>query len=196
MEDTTRIQTEEQEEERAIVERMKAEVKSAPEPGETKVGLDVSGEVGEGDVKANIPAVVSAVTSAGYSYLYNTRTGDMSKFNNNMLPRVVKQKWSDNPLMGKPVWSVRPPINPPLPVKVGKLLCMLHKDAPNRDRFNEMGFAVCPKDNLASPYQVRRHMMKKHRDEWAAIEDMRKERERDEDRKLTRAQLKSLTKKK
>jgi len=195
MEDS-QIKTKDEQEQVDILAKIQSEAKEAPEPGETKVGQDVSGDIGEGDVKVNIPAVVSAIASAGYSYLYNTRTGDKSKFNNNMLPRVVRQRWNDDPLKGQLVWSVRPPANPPLPVKVGTLLCMLHKDAPNREKYNEMGFAVCPKNNLASPYQVRRHMMKKHRDEWAAMEDIRKEREKKEDRLLAKAQLKALTKKK
>lgn len=47
------------------------------------------------------------------------------------------------------------------------------------------------KSNLTSPYQVNRHMEKKHKDEWKAIEQERTERERQEDRELQRLLLAS-----
>lgn len=192
MEDS-QIQTKDEQEEKDILAKIQGEALRAPEPGGAKVGMDVSGDIGSGEEKVNIPAVISSITSAGHSYLYNTKTGDRSRFNNNMLPRAVKQRWPDGPIKGQLVWSVRPVANPPEPVKTGTHLCMLHKDAPNREAFDEMGFAVCPKDCLVSIYQVRRHMMKKHKDEWAALEDARKEKEKAEDRKLARAQLEVLT---
>ena len=191
MEDT-QIRTKEEQEEKDILSAMQLGVGKAPEAGETKVGQDVSGDIGEGDTKINIPAVVSSIVSAGYSYLYNTRTGDKSRFNNNMLPRVVRQRWNDEPLKGQLVWSARPVTSPPHPIKVGTFKCMLHKDAPNRELYDQMGFAICPKDNLASPYQVRRHMMKKHKDEWAAIEDMRKEAEKKKSDERADSQLRAM----
>ena len=45
-----------------------------------------------------------------------------------------------------------------------------------------MGFRTCPKSNIINDWEVKLHMSKKHPKEWLAIEDQRKEKERQEDR--------------
>ena len=120
-----------------------------------------------------------SVTSAGYSYIYDTKTGDRSKTNNNMLPMQLKKKHPD----GTPRFTT---IKPPFEPKKGTLKCMLHADDPNRKLYDEMGLPSCKKHNLTNPFQVRRHMEKRHKMEWQAIEQMRIEKERQEDREFQR----------
>ena len=65
--------------------------------------------------------------------------------------------------------------------------CLLHKDSPNRSEYDKMGFRVCKKSLIPNAFEVKQHMTKKHPKEWQAIEDVRKEKERQEDRAAQRA---------
>ena len=115
--------------------------------------------------------------------LWNTQTGLESKYkvySASMLLRKLKTKDSEGRLL---FTTTKPDIEPP----TGKLLCLLHKDAPNREHYTNLGFAICPKDNLSAPFHVKRHMQKRHKVEWASIEDERKEREKQEDRDFQRS---------
>lgn len=116
------------------------------------------------------------VLSAGYSYIYDPKTGDRSKALNYMLPSLLRIRNED----GSPRFTtIKPPFEPPK----GIWKCLLHKDSPNRKLYDEMGFAVCPAGNLANRYQRDRHMQRKHKTEYAAILEMQRQ-ERDEaDRK-------------
>lgn len=125
------------------------------------------------------------VTSAGYTIVYDTKTGVDSIINNNNLPAILRKKRLD----GSYVFGLKQTVKP----VVGTFKCLLHTDDPNRDHYNAMGFAVCPKDNLASPYQVMRHMQKRHKTEWGAIDQERKDAEKKEDRDFQRALMKKAT---
>ncbi|KKK87655.1 hypothetical protein LCGC14_2751090, partial [marine sediment metagenome] len=46
------------------------------------------------------------------------------------------------------------------------------------------GLRTCKKSNIINEFEVKMHMQKKHPKEWQAIEDQRKERERQEDRQF------------
>lgn len=182
MEDTNRdeaLDDEVKRENEALIEEMLREAKKAPEPN---IGDEI---VYGGDAEQPTPMVQSSLTSAGWAYIYNTKTGERSLCNRNWLASLLKRKFPD----GTNVWTTR---DPHIPQKKGKYKCMLHKDDPNRAHYDELGFAVCPKDNLISPYQVRRHMQKRHPMEWATIEEERLTRERQEDRELQRGVLKSI----
>ena len=76
------------------------------------------------------------------------------------------------------------PIDPKQKPKRGTVKCLLHKDSENRAHYDKLGFRVCPKDNITNEYQLKQHMNKKHPQEWKAIEDEKKDRERQEDREL------------
>ncbi len=103
------------------------------------------------------------VLSAGYDWIYDPRTGERSKAINYMIPSLLKLKDAD----GKPRFvKDKPPITPPQ----GQWKCMLHKDAPNRKHYDEIGLAVCPAGHLSSRYQRDRHMQKKHKTEWGLIQ--------------------------
>lgn len=164
MPDVARIQTEIRKAERAT------------EPGSFTPGLKVS------DKGDELQGTVHGVQSAGYVTLWNTQTGLSSKFNMNMVPRKLKDKFPD----GSYVWSADKPDIEPFR---GAVKCFLHPDDPNRAEYDRMGFAACNKANLINEYQRDRHMQRRHKDEWLAIEEARKKRERQEERDFQRGIL-------
>jgi hypothetical protein len=132
--------------------------------------------------------------SAGYVYIYDTITRERSICNRNMLAAQLKKKRVD----GSFIFTTRKPKVAP---KRGTLKCMLHPDE-RKPIYDTWGFAVCMKSNITSPYQVRRHMEKRHKQEWATIKEeiAQKEKEREradraEDRKLQAALIKKASKK-
>lgn len=168
-----KTKTEDEVENKVLIEKMVQEAEKVGEPGELQKGSVVHG--GDGDVPS--PMVMSELKSAGHTYIYNTRTGDRSVVNLNMLRRKLQLKRADS----RPVYTtVKPEVTPTL----GEYKCRLHKDDPDRKHFDSLGLAVCPKATLNSPYQVRRHMMKKHKMEWDAIEQERTDKEKKEDREF------------
>jgi len=129
------------------------------------------------------PSVLSKLETAGHVYIYDTKTGERSECNRNMLP--VKLRLTRG---GSTVWTtVKPKITP----RRGTFKCLLHPSDPNRAHYDELGFAVCPKETLNSVFQVTRHMQKRHKMEWAAIEYERTGKERQEDRALQQLLIKS-----
>ena len=161
-----------QEENRGTIEEMIRDAEVAPEPG-TRAKV-----IHSGDEEQPAPMTLAQLTSAGWCYIYEELTGERSIANKNMLPQLLKIKEGD----GSFRFTTVKPINPPFPIKRGTLKCILHKDDPNRRHYTELGLPECRKSNLTSPYQVRRHMLKKHPDQWAVIEQERKDKERKEDR--------------
>ncbi len=71
--------------------------------------------------------------------------------------------------------------------------CRLHPKDPARPEWDAMGLPTCSKP-LANPYEVDRHMQKKHSTAWGAIERDRLHKERQEDRAAQRAMMKAITK--
>jgi hypothetical protein len=174
--------------EKAIEEQMRDAVEAAESPitidkdeSKTASGLGAhSMEAGK-------------VLSAGQVYIYDTKTGDQSICNRNNLPHNLKKKRPDGSLV---FTTVKPNFEP----AKGTHLCMLHRDYPERKFYDTLGFAVCPKSNLTSAYQVRRHMEKRHKSEWGTIKEelANKERaearaEKEKDRELQRAILKQAS---
>ena len=151
------------------------EAEKAAEPGTLK--LDQVVHRGDEDLPA--PMRTMELESAGYTYIYDTVTNERSLTNNNMLPAQL-QKMRAN---GSPYFTTRKPIDPPTS---GSMLCPLHERSQMRAYYNTLGFAVCPKENLVSRYQVNRHMQVRHRMEWATIEEERRIKEREEDRSFQR----------
>ena len=169
------------EENKQLLEEMERDAEVAKEPGEIKV-KDVL-EKGDGEVP---PTMVTELSSAGWVYIYDTKTGDRSLCNRNMLRQHLRKKRPD----GSTVFTtVDPGFRPPK----GKLKCMLHKDSPDRELYDELGLPSCTKDNLKSKYQVIRHMQKRHKMEWETIEQMRKDKEKDEDRMFQRLLMEKAT---
>jgi hypothetical protein len=138
---------------------------------------DMERVIHQGDSEIPSPMTLSYLKSAGYCYVYDTQTGERSECNLNMLKKQLEKKRPD----GSRVFTITKPSVKP---RQGTYKCMLHADDPNRAHYDDLGFPVCRKANLTSPFQVKRHMQKRHKVEWSAIEDERHEAERQEDRKL------------
>ena len=132
-----------------------------------------------GDVTLEAPVLVKQISSAGHVFVWDTRTFEKIPILYYMLPSKLRLRRPD----GSFRFTVTDPKQLP---KQGTLKCLLHKDAPNRAHYDELGFRVCPKENLTNPHQVTQHMKKKHSQEWAAIEDERTRKEREEDRAFQR----------
>lgn len=178
------IQKEANNEELAMLEEAVRTAEKAKEPGETKVG-----EVLETGGEETGPTKIASIESAGYVYIYDTRTYERSVTNKNMLRDQLKKKRPD----GSHVFTTVKPKPAP---RRGKQKCWLYPSDPNRGEYDRLGLPVCMKSNLTSPYQVTRHMQKRHPAEWATIEKERTDKEKEEDRKFQRMILKQATAKK
>ena len=121
------------------------------------------------------------VLSAGQVYIYDTKTREQSVCRRNILVRKLKLKRPD----GSQVFTTVKPKTPP---KRGVLKCMLHPDV-RKPEYNDWGFPVCMKANLNNPFQVRRHMEKRHKDEYKAIKEEQVRIEKDRDREERNAIL-------
>jgi len=139
----------------------------------------------KGDEEQPAPMVVNQISSAGYVWIWSTETGEQVPCLYYRLGQVLRQKLPT----GKYRFST---IDPGIRPHRGTIKCMLHKDSPNREYYDTLGFPVCRKSNLTNPYQLKMHMQRRHPQAWATIEQERTEKEKDEDRKLQRAILASL----
>jgi len=177
-----------------MIQQMIAEVDAgdigdpAPPPGPGDEGPVLNREIDQGGESLEMPMVTASHSHAGYVYVYHIPTGERRAINKNMLPTQLKKTLED----GTPAFSLRPIANPRIKAPQ-KLKCMLHADDPNRNMWDGLGFPVCNKANLTSPYQVSRHMQRRHRDEWATMEQQRETKERDEDREAQRLLYKAVS---
>jgi hypothetical protein len=133
--------------------------------------LEIEGKVD--DVEYMQPV---EVLSAGQVYIYDTRTGERSVCRRNILGHKLSLRRPDGSLV---FTTIQPKIKP----KRGHLKCMLHPDE-RKPIYDTWGFAVCKKANLTSPFQVRRHMQKRHKQEYEAIREEELRIERDKERQL------------
>ena len=133
--------------------------------------LEIEGK--SDDVEYMTPA---PVLSAGQVYIYDTKTHEQSVCRRNILVHKLKLKREDGSLV---FTTVKPKQLP----KRGKLKCMLHPDE-RTEMYDTWGLATCLKANLTSPYQVERHMKKRHKDEWGAIQREETRIEKDKERQL------------
>ena len=133
-----------------------------------------------------VPIVVNALNSAGYAFMYDTRTGLVPLTNKNMLPTQLKKLRPD----GSRVFSLRR--TPGLERHRGTMTCMLHKDNPERTTYDGLGLPVCPKSNLTNPMMVRSHMEHKHQMEWKIIRYEMEQKEKEADRQFQRELMKRV----
>ena len=165
-----------------FIEELMQEVEEAEEPGNLREGqvLHRSND----DMPLGVQ--VASVASAGHVFIYNTKTGDRSKTNRNMLEDQLKKTFPED---GTRVFTtVKPPFEPPR----GAYHCLLHADSEEREHYDQMGLATCTKDDLASEYQVQRHMERRHRMEWATIGEERDRAEKDEERRFQRTLMAAI----
>jgi hypothetical protein len=158
------------------------DAKPAPEPGTLRV-RDV---LHKGDEEVPVPVRASALNSAGYRFIYDTKTGERSITNRNMLPAQLQKKRPD----GTPYFTVR---QPKVESKIQAQKCWLHAESAERELFDAMGLPVCAKANLANAHQAELHVKKKHPAAYAAIKDAREKAEKEQDRALQRRMLEAMT---
>jgi hypothetical protein len=181
--DTATIEEEKLEQSVEIEEEV-LKAQKAPEPGT----FTIKQIIHEGDDKFPASVIADSLQSAGYVFVYHTKTGDRSIVNRNMLRTQLEKKLED----GTRAFSVhKPRIRVPY---VKRLMCMLHPNSTHRAYLDSMGFAdrVCTMPNLKNQAELERHMQKRHKDEWAVIKAQKEREEKEEDRALQRAILKSL----
>ena len=135
--------------------------------------------VHRGDEILDAPMTVKELSSAGYVYVWDSRTFERAPVLYYMLPSILRGRRED----GSFIWTTNDPKKLP---KRGTMKCLLHKDSPQRKEWDKMGLRTCKKSNIINAFEVKQHMTKKHPKEWQAIEDQRKERERQEDRAYQR----------
>lgn len=121
-----------------------------------------------------VPAIArTKSTSAGYVQLRRNSDGKLVLISKSQLVERLKQRLPN----GKPAWL------PPQQAWAGHVTistskCMLHADDPDRATWDELGLPVCVKSNM--PKQaVRRHMIRKHKMAWDAIQDYLAEQKQD-----------------
>jgi len=139
-------------------------------------------------VKADIgdPGFALTVLGPHDVFIYDIVTRERSKCRRNMLAQKLKARRPD----GTPVFTTRKPLLPP---KRGTVKCLLHPSDSNRATYDEMGLPTCSMDILASNYQRKEHMRKKHKQEWAAIEQIRIDTEKKEDRDFQKGLLRMVS---
>ena len=150
-----------------LVHEMLRDAEQAEEPGNMKIGTPIGNANG-------IQMTATELRSAGYVYVYNVRTGDRSTVNRNMLEQQLSKTFED----GTYAFTTRKPEG--LEPSKGKIKCMLHADDPNREKYNSMGLPVCRKANIVASHDLRIHMEKRHRREWATIngDEIQKEKQK------------------
>ncbi len=157
----------------ALIQQMLRDAQKADEPGDLKTNPIIH----KGDAELQAPMTVKEVSSAGYVWVWDTRTYEKIPILHYMLPSKLRQRRND----GSFIFTTVDPGKLP---KRGSIKCLLHADGENREHYNQLGFRVCPKDNIINQYQLEQHMKKKHPQEWQAIEQERIKKEKDEDRAL------------
>jgi len=152
--------------EEKTIEELMRDAENVPEDQ-----LEIEGKVD--DVEYMTPA---EVLSSGQVYIYDTKTNERSVCRRNILAHKLSLRRPDGSLI---FTTVKPKKSP----KRGVLKCMLHPDE-RKELYDAWGFATCMKSNLTSPFQVRRHMQKRHKQEWEAIQEEERRTERDKERQL------------
>ena len=181
--DTENTGTDLSEDNPEAIAQLLTEATAAAEPG----ALLENPVLNEGTRAAPLPTVVTELKSAGYMYIWDTESGERSLTNKNMLPTQLK-KLRPN---GKRYFTT---IDPGIRIKRGTHRCMLHPENANREHYDNLGFALCFKSNLANPYQVRRHMQKRHKDEYTAIQEEIADARREEDRDAQKLMMQTIAK--
>ena len=151
------------------LEEMLRDAEDAAEPGDMVSGQVIS-QNGE------MTMTTSQLQSAGWVYVYDTRTADRSVVNRNMLPQQLQKLRPD----GSYVFSTRKPegIEP----IVGDLNCPLHADDPHREKYDRMGLVTCTKTGFMNEFNRDRHLRSRHPRAYSTLESERVREEREAER--------------
>jgi len=162
----------------SLIQEMLRDAKVADVPSESQKNPVIH----KGDETLEAPMTVKEISSAGHVWVWDTRTFEKIPIIYYMLPSKLRLR--------RPDGSFRfTTINPGKEPKGGHVKCMLHRDSPNREHYDDLSFRYCAKSNLINDYQLQQHMIRKHPQEWAAIKEERDRKEKEEDRALQRALL-------
>lgn len=163
-----------------VIAGMQGMIEMAPETGAKPGDIVSSGRTPD----EPMPAIISTRKSAGYVYIYDTRTGEQSRTNRNMLDTQLSKRRID----GSQVFTtIDPKI---LPVR-GNHRCLLHPDI-RLPEYTTWGLIECSKANLASPQDVEDHMKHRHKRAWSAIERAKADKEKQDTRDYQERLLTSL----
>lgn len=167
----------------AIIEQMVAEsLQSREAQSALKVGEVVNNS---SNAEAPYPMVVNSIEKPGLVPMFDTISGELSWSDENNIRANLRKKRDD----GTRVFTLNPPATPP---KRGTVKCYLHPEHPEREKWDGYGFATCPKATFMTDYQRDRHMQRKHKVEWQAMEnkkfETREEQWREEQRVFMKAQ--------
>ena len=151
------------------IEEMMRDAEMADEPGDLEAGKVIS-------ASADMTMSTSELQSAGYVYVYDTRTANRSVVNRNMLQQQLEKRRED----GSFAFSTRKPEG----VKpiVGTMKCFLHEDDPNREKYDSMGLVRCQKSNFFTEMDRERHLRTRHPRAFATLENERTREDRDAER--------------
>ena len=141
------------------VEEMMRNATDQAEPG------DATGSVvHRPDSDTPFGMTLSDIASAGWVRVWDVRTREVSLVTRNLL-RSQLGKRDDR---GKPIFTT---VEPELGPARGHLKCPLHASSSDRKNMDRFGFVACPKANLRTPLDVRTHMQHRHKREYEAIEE-------------------------
>ena len=162
-----------------------AEETQALEPGDVQTGEFLQ-RPAVNDANQTTPGtIVSDLTSAGYSYLYDTRTFEPSLVNNNMREVQLKTTRED----GTRVFTA---VYPGAPWR-GSVKCFLHPDQSNHEALMAMGFKACYKSNIPNPFEAGEHARHRHTTWWKAYQDKEQRLREDDDREIQREIAQAMT---
>ena len=166
----------------ALMEGMIAEAKGTIEKQRVLKPGDV---VHDGnDAETPYPMVVGSIERPELIPIFDRVSGEMSWCDENNVRANLRKRHTDGPNKGALVFTLTAPDNPP---SRGTVKCRLHPEDPERDEWDRFGFPVCMKATLINEYQADRHMQRKHKSEYKAIEDRRliqNEKDYKEERKM------------
>ena len=151
------------------LEEMLRDAEDAAEPGDMVSGQIIS-QNGE------MTMTTSQLQSAGWVYVYDTRTADRSVVNRNMLPQQLQKLRPD----GSYVFSTRKPEG--IEIIVGDLNCPLHADDPHREKYDRMGLVTCTKTGFMNEFNRDRHLRSRHPRAYSTLESERVREEREAER--------------
>ena len=151
------------------IEEMMRDAEIAEEPGELKPGV----AIGQSD---GMTMTTSELQSAGYVYVYNTKTGNRSVINRNMLQGQLEKRHEDDSF----AFSTRKPEGVITPV--GTLNCFLHASNPSREKYNRMGLVTCTKEGFFNEMDRERHLRFRHPRAYATLESERTRADREAER--------------
>ena len=168
-----------------------ADLQEATDPT-VETGDKVNDVVVQPTNSAPLAGAISERSGTKWVKLWNTRTGEEVTVNIWNLAAALKKVHKDPAFpafLGKSLFSKQPTVKRVL----GTYKCLLHPDQTMRAEYNKYGLPTCLSAHFASEAEVNRHMQKKHKEEYKALQATKAEAERQEMLELQRQQIKVMT---